>query len=381
MQPEPVLILTGSVKDTAIYRMPTRETYGEGEFRFRDDYSVFDWVHGEGGRPMPDEIPGKGVAQCLIGAYFFEQAGKSGIIRTTYKGLVDPASHSILPAGQPVSTNRMGIKVVQVVNPEHMEDPATGVPSYREYRQEPQLGCAVVPIEFIFRFGLPKGSSAFRRMKEGKAKPEFFGLAAVPKGDQPIWFGEPRMDYSTKFDPRGDLYDLGREWYMQSAGMDGLELYQIEAVTANVARMMGREYERIGMKLWDGKLEFVFDPFVSGAERTISLGDVPGALDEVRVLVGGQQRSKQFVRDVYETSQPEWVAACRKEEDAGGDWQNRVVSQGLVPRRLSSAELDLASGLYTSVANALWGREVIPGAPSMEQIDRDFKKFQEMAGK
>jgi hypothetical protein len=138
---------------------------------------------------------------------------------------------------------------------------------------------------------------------------------------------------------------------------------------------MGREYKRIGMDLWDGKLEFVFDPGAHPSERTISLGDVPGPLDEVRVLAGGQQRSKQFVRDVYEKRQPEWVAACRSESERGGEWQQRLIERGLVPKPLAPAELDLASGIYTSTANALWGRNIIPGAPSMEEVDREYRKF------
>jgi len=366
------LTIPGSVKDTLIHSEPTHFVYGDGEFNFRPDYSVFDWAHG--GYEMPDKIPGKDVAQCLTGAYFFEQVEKMGI-PTTYICLLRPDTGEVLPRGEPVPTNRMKIRIARVVKPEHMMNGPDGkqVPSYREYRED--LRCKVVPVEFIFRFGLPKGSSAFRRMRKGAAKPEFFGLEAVPGTDDPIWFGIPRMDYSTKFDPRGDVYDLGRDWYRYNSGMREMEMRWIDAATMAVAEVMGREYKRIGMDLWDGKLEFVFDPGAHPSERTISLGDVPGPLDEVRVLAGGQQRSKQFVRDVYEKRQPEWVAACRSESERGGEWQQRLIERGLVPKPLAPAELDLASGIYTSTANALWGRNIIPGAPSMEEVDREYRKF------
>jgi len=53
----------GSVKDLEIVKKPTKDEMGVGRFHFSDRYSVFDW--GE----MPDHIPSKGAALCLMGAY------------------------------------------------------------------------------------------------------------------------------------------------------------------------------------------------------------------------------------------------------------------------------------------------------------------------
>jgi len=230
-------VIRGIGRDTMVYRAPTDRHFGGGEYLFSDGYSILGWGYGPGGRPMPDGIPEKGVAQCLTGAYFFEKAAGMGI-PTVYEGLVDPSSDSILPKGRPVCTNKMDIKVARVLKPEHMEDAAAGIPSYREYSQDPRPGFAAVPVGFIFRLGLPVGSSPFRRMLEGGASPELFRLGSVPGRERPMWYGFPMPDYRTRFDPRGQLYDLGREWYRRSAGMDDAEMDRMESLGKAVARMM-----------------------------------------------------------------------------------------------------------------------------------------------
>ena len=70
----------GSVKDLDISKAPTDNEPGQGCFNFSDRYSVFDW--GE----MPDHIPHKGEALCLITAYFFEKLEEKGI-KTHYRGI------------------------------------------------------------------------------------------------------------------------------------------------------------------------------------------------------------------------------------------------------------------------------------------------------
>jgi phosphoribosylaminoimidazole-succinocarboxamide synthase len=63
----------GSVKDLEVLKEPGKNDARIGRFRFSDRYSVFDW--GE----MPDNIPGKGAAIAILGAYFFERLEEEGI--------------------------------------------------------------------------------------------------------------------------------------------------------------------------------------------------------------------------------------------------------------------------------------------------------------
>ena len=74
----------GSVKDLIkddLGSEATENSLGAGIFDFSDRYSVFDW--GE----MPDHIPNKGAALCLMAAWNFEQLKKEGM-QTHYLGIV-----------------------------------------------------------------------------------------------------------------------------------------------------------------------------------------------------------------------------------------------------------------------------------------------------
>src|SRR5690554_4159734 len=101
----------GSVKDLEIIKKPASDTMGVGRFHFSDRYSVFDW--GE----MPDTIPCKGAALCLMGAYCFERLEEKGI-KTHYKGLVDNNGQTIpfSQANQPINT--MEVNLVNIYRPE-----------------------------------------------------------------------------------------------------------------------------------------------------------------------------------------------------------------------------------------------------------------------
>lgn len=354
------MIVKGSVKDLFVFKQPTQNRYGEGEFIYRNDWSCFDWAHGD--YEMPDKIPYKGIAQCLIGAFFFEKKKEMGI-PTTYIGLVDPETNKVLKLPEELKpTNRMRIKVARVIKPRLVGEEVL-------YEYDKDTRCAVIPLEFIFRFGLPEGSSVFRRKKKGTLDPGLFGK--IPEAQ--VWFGVPKLDYSTKFDPRGDLYDLGKENYIKIAGLSKKEMDLIDCMTRAIAYLLYTEYKRIGMDLWDGKLEYIFAP--GDGEREIHVGDVAGTPDEVRILWKGQQWSKEFGRQIYRRKQPEWVNACSEESKRGGDWQARILEKGLTPKHLTKIELDLFSGIYTSIANELWGKSVISSAPTIEEVEKDYKRY------
>ena len=72
--------VVGSVKQIEISKPPSKNEPGEGRFLFSDRYSVFDWG------AMPDLLPGKGAALCLMSAYNFELLERAGIA-THYRGL------------------------------------------------------------------------------------------------------------------------------------------------------------------------------------------------------------------------------------------------------------------------------------------------------
>jgi len=149
----------GSVKDLETIRKPTQDSMGVGRFHFSDRYSVFDW--GE----MPDHIDGKGAALCLMGAYCFERLEQKGI-RTHYRGLVAETGRVFKLAELTRPVNTMQISLVNVYKPEaRVKD---GKLRYDYGRYTPSLSNYLIPLEIIYRNGLPEGSSVFKRLEQGE---------------------------------------------------------------------------------------------------------------------------------------------------------------------------------------------------------------------
>ncbi|MBI3992253.1 MAG: phosphoribosylaminoimidazole succinocarboxamide synthase [Candidatus Lambdaproteobacteria bacterium] len=260
------LIYAGSVKNLYLDSDPTQVW-----FEFTDDYSVFDWGK------MPDPIPGKGENLARLGEWFFNK-------------LTDPAEWAALELSQrdelrrwlPIThhflrreSNRILVKRVSVPKLARATVGGNLVYDYG-YAIEPRQ---LIPLEVIFRFGVPKGSSLLAR----KSWYPF----DIHEGAE---FPQPLIEFSTKLETRDRMLSY-QEAAMVLKARPAL-LAEVHARTNAVALFLQGLFRRAGLKLWDGKLEWAF---IDGA---ITLVDSIGP-DELRVSAGEAVFSKQFLRDFY----------------------------------------------------------------------------------
>lgn len=363
----------GSVKDLVVGRAPTETEMGSGRFDFSNRYSVFDW--GE----MPDHIPYAGASRCMTSAYFFEQLEDIGV-STHYQGLVDDAGsvHSAAKASVPMT--RMKIDLVRVVKPVPVTT-AYGKTWYnysffRHARDESE-GNYVVPLEVIYRNTLPKGSSVFRRLKEGTLSLKTMGLTEMPKEGDTL----PRMfmDVSTKFE-RHDRYPRengGENVTTFFQGMGGLtddEMEEVEGILDDANCVITDELSRVGLYNDDGKIELAFTP---GGELMIV--DAVGTLDECRFTypVNGQkvEMCKEIPRQHYRRTHPEWVDEIDKAKKSGKeDWKSLVRSR---PRPMPTALSEIMNHVYGSFGNAVLPGEIFD-SPSIPEVVRDYQRYMEL---
>ena len=174
----------GSVKDLVVLEKPGREKSGIGRFIFSDRYSVFDW--GE----MPNHIPDKGKALCMLGAHFFEKLEKKNV-QTHFRGVLTggEARHLAETEG---AADAMEVKLLRVLRPE-MRDATYDYEIYRKERAN-----FLIPLEVIYRNSLPEGSSVFKRLKKGSLQPEDIGLDRMPQPKERL--PSPLLDVSTKLE-------------------------------------------------------------------------------------------------------------------------------------------------------------------------------------
>mgnify|MGYP001339284866 FL=1 len=207
----------GSVKDLQVIKKATRDAMGVGRFHFSNRYSVFDW--GE----MPDHIEGKGAALCLMGAYCFERLEEKGV-KTHYRGLVNPEGKAVKVAELKQPSNTMEVCLVNVYKPQTSVVNGKIIHDYSVYT--PNLKNCLIPLEIIYRNGLPEGSSVFKRLEQGKVTLNDLGLDYTPKSGETL--AKPIFDVSTKLEET-DRYVTWTE-AQKIAGLTDKELVDVKSV-------------------------------------------------------------------------------------------------------------------------------------------------------
>jgi phosphoribosylaminoimidazole-succinocarboxamide synthase len=346
----------GSVKDLEVIQKPTQTNMGIGRFHFSDRYSVFDW--GE----MPDHIAAKGASLCLMGAYCFEQLERKGI-KTHYRGLIGANGRAVKVKELNQPTSIMEVNLVNVYRPKTSVENGKIVHDYSMYTSA--LKNCLIPLEVIYRNGLPEGSSIFKRLEQGKISPEDLGLDHYPKpGEQ---FAKPIFDVSTKLEET-DRYVTWRE-AQKMAGLADNELHNVQEILFKVDEVINDMAKLAALKNEDGKIELALDD-----NRQLMIVDVVGTLDECRFTYGGMHVSKEIARQFYKKTQ--WYAdmeQAKHEAEVKGiqDWKSLCKSQ---PPKLDSKLKTIISEMYMAAANEMTCFKLF-NAPLLANVIGEYKDY------
>lgn len=302
------------MQNDILYRGSVKDVCGHAEdpfltFRFSDRYSVFDW--GE----MPDLLPGKGAALASMGELFFQFLGSAKTwSEWNIPTDISPWLHARLSGGKVwkalrangvshhlqarVGENALKVRTFQRPQPTF----TNGKFDYSVYKARPID--TLVPLEVVFRFGAPEGSSFLSRAKERPGYSKGLGLGDVVA--QGAKFPHPIVEYFTKLEPTDRF--LYRDDAKILAFLNDDEMAQLDQLTVLIALRLRDLFASFGVELWDGKFEFAF---VAGDEkaRAFCLGDSVGP-DELRLVRGGVHLSKEVLRREYRGSS--WYQALEK---------------------------------------------------------------------
>jgi phosphoribosylaminoimidazole-succinocarboxamide synthase len=236
------------------------------------------------------------------------------------------------------------VDAVDVIRPAQQQ----GSFDYSAYARRPEQ--ALLPLEVIFRLGLPEGSSFRQRAAQDRGVLEDAGLTEIPS--ESTKFSSPVIEFSTKLEPTDR--PLRHREAQDLAGLSEREFKKLINLTSLIALRLKSVVEAFGAELWDGKLEFAFTPGINH-ERDFRLVDSIGP-DELRILRSGIHLSKESLRQVYRGS--EWyraslvakeVAACENSLDWKSICRDRL---GQVPLPLTPDQRSVATQLYPALAEA-----------------------------
>lgn len=340
------LLHKGSVKDIYSSSEP-----GELIFKFSDRYSVFDW--GE----MPDALEGKGNALAKLGSFFFDFLGNnrnwqnwdapknlSGCQKKVYDSLCSRGlGHHFL--GQ-LEGHANSMVVSQVDVPKLPFE--KGTYDYQAYREKPQN--TLVPLEVIFRFGVPEGSSLFERVHDSEYR-RVLGLQKTPEVGE--WLSRPVIEYSTKLEST-DRY-LSYSEAQRISGLLDSEFVDLHAKTEVLAMRLFDYFKDHEIELWDGKVEWAFCEKSANEDRDFILVDSIGP-DELRLSHKGMKLSKEFLRSFYRGGA--WLKKVNEEKSAAKsrgerNWKDSVLKEFGEPPPLNETFLNAGTSLYQVLAQVL----------------------------
>lgn len=340
--PQSRLVRSGSVKD--IYSLPEDTT--KAVFVFSNRFSVLDYG------VMPDELPGHGDARCITAAYIFEQLEAQGI-HTHYVGVLDHHGDIVHTNGLEKPTNRMVVHNFGVLMPREITREGAFVGyDYADYAGHPEN--VMVPLELIWRNALPKGSSVFKRLKEGSLTREQLGLTEMPKPGARL--DSPLYDVSTKYEKRGGDKYLTWEQAREIACLREAELTSVRGLLGVVGKAVTEIFLERGISVEDGKIEMAYGKMAANGQRRLIIADAV-TLDEIRATYKGGEISKEVQRELYREEHPDWVKAIQEAKAA------RVPNiRAAVPTAplLSDKTKSVLETIDWFVVNALLGRELYP---------------------
>ncbi|MUV50067.1 phosphoribosylaminoimidazolesuccinocarboxamide synthase [Haloarcula sp. CBA1122] len=334
-----------SVKEFRVDEPATAEDLGRGAFVFTDDYSVFDWGK------MPDRIPDKGASLCTMGAYNF-QLLEENHVPTHYEGVRLPDSDEVLDLGEALSADaapeEMVIELTQVPDLP-FEDGRYDYDAYHGAADENYL----IPLEIVFRNRVGVGSSL-----RSRTEPADHGLDYDTWPEEVVDLDEPIVEFSTKYEEQ-DRY-LDREAADRIAGTASID--RLEELARAVNHIVTQQAAEADLVHEDGKIECLY------YDGEIRVADVVGTFDENRFSYGGQQVSKEVIRQYHKRTQPEWVEAvseAKEQADAESiaDWKSLCAES---PEPLDEDVIQVARDLYCAGTNAYIGGDVFD-APSLDE--------------
>jgi phosphoribosylaminoimidazole-succinocarboxamide synthase len=278
-------------------------------------------------------------------------------------GLIDEKKK---PLAADQCSNLLAVRPVDVHDPSFIVQGGVLRWDYEWYQTRPIN--TLVPLEVIFRFGVPVGSSLLSRTKDEKYRLEI-GLDKVPhSGDR---FNNPIIELSTKLETSDRYLDYQEAKLI--AGLSEEEFSGLLDLTKILALRLKDLFAKLDIELWDGKFEFAFSP-----DRSFMLVDSIGP-DELRLIYKRKQLSKESLRLCYRDSK--WYQAVNNakkiaEQRNSTEWKKICIEElHQKPEKLDPKIRNNFSMMYQSLANKLGktylGKEVFPSVDELSiLIDR-----------
>jgi len=379
-----------------IYEQSDRRILGSGGredrlwLELNDRYSLFDWG------AMPDRIANRASALSVIAAHIFERLENPEIwqqtavspalkplrsdwlerrwnhlifchvlnehgLATHYRGL---AGEEGRPVTMRAAASAGGRVLLDIVRSRYLLPTATGLagrPVYFYPLPDTNEKRRHLPLEFVFRFGIPKDDPPSQRLLTDHVYSRGLGLempAVIGR-----LFERPVLEFYSSGESIRRLLSI-QEALSISGLTPGIFEEAIE-ISYNIALALHSMFSALGLELWEGKLEYIV-----GADG-LRLADTIGP-DRLRLFRGGTELGDGLLKHAYAGS--DWAAAVgqakRQAWEAGShDWRSICSSElGSEPEPLDAAFKSKADQMYGTLANHILDRQLFENHPTLDEF-------------
>lgn len=390
------VVYAGSVKNLRRVKEPSGSKPGLYIFEYTDDYSIFDYGK------MPDSIAGKGATMAVMSAYIFEQLespkrwkalARSDVwcrikmddfreallasetmktlvkrgLPTHYRGMRDREGALVRTDRLREPSNCMEVAAVPIVRPECGTVGESTLWNYNAIH--PGLESFLIPLEWIFRFGVPPGSSLLERIALDPKYHRTLGLRRRPR--EGSWLARPILELSSKLET-GDRY-LPLEGALNFSGLSMGEFGTIVDWTTLIAVFLYDLFSDVGLRLWDGKFEYTR----TGAGPMLADAITP---DELRLTKGTVQISKEPLRQYYRKYDSKFVGAMKQAKVLAHRTRREIrdvmdEDLGVEPARLAEPFRQAIEAMYTGLTHELTGLTFFESTGSLRSAIRGIRKY------
>ena len=390
------VVYAGSVKNLRRVKEPSGSKPGLYIFEYTDDYSIFDYGK------MPDSIAGKGATMAVMSAYIFEQLESPASwkalaasdvwekivhadfrkalissktmkelmrkgMSTHYKGLRDKSGALVRTDELSEPSNLMEVVAVPIVRPECATVSGTTAWNYNEFHTG--LESFLIPLECVFRFGVPKGSSLLDRLALDPGYHRSLGLRRQPK--EGTWLGRPILEFFSKLES-GDRH-LTLEMALNFSGLKTEAFMKLMEWTYLCGIFLLDFFSKAGLRLWDGKFEFTH------SEGSPMLADAITP-DELRLTRRKIQISKEPIRQYYRRHERKFYRAIKRAKILAHQTQREIrevmdEDLGYRPGPMEAEFLEAMEAMYTGLTREITGLEFFEPRCSLTQAVQTIRNY------
>jgi len=379
-----------------IYKRTDRRILGCGGFEDRlwlelsDRFSVFDWG------AMPDSVAHRANALSLIAAHIFEKLENLEIwqqtavspalklfrsdwlerrwnhlifchvlnehgLTTHYRGLVGHDGKAITMREAAQSEHGVLLDILRSSYVVPGPTMLANRPVYFYPMPNADGGRLHVPLEFVFRYGIPAGDPADQRLLTDQVYARGLGL------EMPAVIGRllerPVLEFYSSDERSRRL--LSAQEALSISGLTPGKMEEAIEFSYNIALALRSMFASLGLDVWEGKLEYIV-----GTDG-LRLADTIGP-DRLRLFHGATELGDGLLTRAYVGS--DWATAVaeakhRAFQKGTFDWQTICLEElGSAPAPLAPELKTRADQMYGMLANHILGRELFENHPTLEEF-------------